>query len=224
MNKPKKCFVLCTAQKCTKMAERTEVYKCLNKELKNNNDITLIQVPKCEGECKDGPYLNIISDYIGYSKVNTDDVRRIVEEELKTRSNPSNYINESIQQEYYHAEQWKMFSTYCIDDEPCKGCTLCKKVCPTGAISGQAKKVHIIDQSKCIKCGKCKSKCKFNAINIIPVSSGVKPLRCIKCGQLIGTVATRDYVMKKLNHLIASHALCNDCRHTYFGKVLRNKA
>jgi len=54
--------------------------------------------------------------------------------------------------------------TYSIDADKCKGCTLCSKKCPVNAISGSAKKVHIIDIEKCIKCGNCKAVCKFGAV------------------------------------------------------------
>ena len=51
-----------------------------------------------------------------------------------------------------------------IDEDKCKGCSLCSKVCPVGAISGEIKKPFVIDQDKCIKCGACIEKCKFGAI------------------------------------------------------------
>jgi len=54
--------------------------------------------------------------------------------------------------------------SYKIIPEKCKGCTLCVRACPTGAISGVLREPHVIDQSKCIKCGVCMSTCKFNSI------------------------------------------------------------
>jgi ferredoxin len=54
--------------------------------------------------------------------------------------------------------------TYSVDAEKCTGCMVCAKVCPTGAASGERKKVHVIDQAKCTKCGACRESCKFDAI------------------------------------------------------------
>jgi len=51
-----------------------------------------------------------------------------------------------------------------IDPEACKGCTLCKNVCPSAAITGERKKPHSIDPEKCIKCQACIMKCPFGAI------------------------------------------------------------
>ena len=51
-----------------------------------------------------------------------------------------------------------------IIPELCKGCDLCRKNCPAGAISGEPGKVHVVDPSKCIKCGTCITKCPFHAI------------------------------------------------------------
>ena len=53
---------------------------------------------------------------------------------------------------------------YKINADKCKGCTLCARTCPNGAIIGSVKEVHMIDQSKCVKCGACMEKCRFGAI------------------------------------------------------------
>ncbi|NLO99500.1 MAG: NADH-quinone oxidoreductase subunit NuoF [Clostridiaceae bacterium] len=58
----------------------------------------------------------------------------------------------------------KAMLKYTIIADKCKGCSLCSKKCPVGAISGEIKKPYLIDQSKCIKCGVCMDVCKFAAI------------------------------------------------------------
>ncbi len=58
----------------------------------------------------------------------------------------------------------KALLTFKINPEKCKGCTLCRKICPEGAISGESKKTHVIDTDKCIKCGACLNNCHFGAI------------------------------------------------------------
>jgi NADH-quinone oxidoreductase subunit F len=51
-----------------------------------------------------------------------------------------------------------------IDPALCKGCTMCAKVCPVQAISGERKQVHVIDEDKCIKCGECAKVCRLGAV------------------------------------------------------------
>jgi NADH-quinone oxidoreductase subunit F len=54
-----------------------------------------------------------------------------------------------------------------IDAELCDGCQACRKVCPTGAISGEKKKTHRIDPEICTACGLCRTKCRFDAITVV---------------------------------------------------------
>lgn len=53
---------------------------------------------------------------------------------------------------------------YRIVEDKCRGCTLCKRLCPASAISGEVRNPHFIDTSKCVKCGACFAGCKFGAI------------------------------------------------------------
>ena len=59
----------------------------------------------------------------------------------------------------------KALLNYKIDPVKCKGCTLCARSCPAGAIVGTVRQPHTIDVSKCVKCGACMEKCKFGAIS-----------------------------------------------------------
>jgi NADH:ubiquinone oxidoreductase subunit F (NADH-binding)/(2Fe-2S) ferredoxin/NAD-dependent dihydropyrimidine dehydrogenase PreA subunit len=51
-------------------------------------------------------------------------------------------------------------------NEACTGCTLCALKCPTKAISGERKALHVIDAGTCIKCGICYEVCKFDAVEV----------------------------------------------------------
>ena len=62
---------------------------------------------------------------------------------------------------------------FLIDPKLCKGCSLCIKVCPTNAITGEKKEPHTIAQNNCTKCGSCSSKCKFGAIKAVRVGTAI---------------------------------------------------
>jgi NADH:ubiquinone oxidoreductase subunit F (NADH-binding)/(2Fe-2S) ferredoxin/NAD-dependent dihydropyrimidine dehydrogenase PreA subunit len=59
---------------------------------------------------------------------------------------------------------------YTIDADACTGCHVCFDACPTDAISGERKQLHVIDQKLCIKCDTCRQVCKFDAV---PVETGI---------------------------------------------------
>jgi NADH:ubiquinone oxidoreductase subunit F (NADH-binding)/NAD-dependent dihydropyrimidine dehydrogenase PreA subunit len=56
---------------------------------------------------------------------------------------------------------------YYILSDKCQGCGICLKNCPSQAISGGKRMVHVIDQNKCTKCGTCLDVCpvRFAAVN-----------------------------------------------------------
>ena len=56
---------------------------------------------------------------------------------------------------------------YTIDKDACNGCHACFDACPTDAISGERKKLHVIDQKLCIQCDTCRQVCKFDAIPVV---------------------------------------------------------
>ena len=69
------------------------------------------------------------------------------------------------------AGRCKALITYYIGGN-CTGCALCAKKCPTHAISGEKKQVHVIDEDLCINCDTCRQVCNFDAVK---VRSGITP-------------------------------------------------
>ena len=70
-----------------------------------------------------------------------------------------------IQDKYCPAGVCKALLIYKIDEAKCRGCTLCARNCPAGAINGSVRTPHNIDPLKCIKCGACIDSCRFGAIS-----------------------------------------------------------
>ncbi len=58
----------------------------------------------------------------------------------------------------------KALLSFYINPDKCRGCTLCARNCPAGAVSGTVHNPHSIDTSKCVKCGACLDNCKFGAV------------------------------------------------------------
>lgn len=84
-------------------------------------------------------------------------------------STMNNFYDEYITHVKYRkcpAGSCKALKFYSILPNLCTGCTLCSRICPVGAISGEKRRPHAIDPVKCIRCGLCYDKCKFKAIHI----------------------------------------------------------
>jgi NADH-quinone oxidoreductase subunit F len=73
---------------------------------------------------------------------------------------------EHIQNKRCPAKRCRALIRFRVIEEACTGCTLCAKVCPTHAATGERKAVHHIDQTLCIRCGLCYEACRFDAIEI----------------------------------------------------------
>ena len=63
----------------------------------------------------------------------------------------------------------KALTSYFIDPAACAGCLICLRKCPSEAIDGGKRKIHVIDQEKCEGCGICLDVCppRFDAIRRI---------------------------------------------------------
>lgn len=56
-----------------------------------------------------------------------------------------------------------------INEPLCIGCTRCYKVCPTDAILGSAKQMHVVFEQACTACGKCEDVCPTECISMVAV-------------------------------------------------------
>ena len=68
--------------------------------------------------------------------------------------------------------------SYWIDPDKCTACKLCLKKCPSDAIEGGKKQIHVIDQAKCDTCGVCFEVCpaKFDAVRKVSGEPVPEPL------------------------------------------------
>ena len=64
----------------------------------------------------------------------------------------------------------KELISFYIDPAKCKACMICARNCPSEAIKGGKKLIHVIDQDKCIRCGVCLEKCPAKLSAVIKLS------------------------------------------------------
>jgi len=74
-----------------------------------------------------------------------------------------------IHQKRCPALSCKELISFYIDPEKCQACGSCFRKCPSDAIIGGKKLIHIVDQDKCTKCGTCFEVCpsRFSAVTKI---------------------------------------------------------
>ena len=74
-----------------------------------------------------------------------------------------------IKEKRCQALSCKELISYYINPDKCQACMICAKKCPTEAIDGGKKRIHIIDQEKCTNCGTCFEVCpsRFGAVKKI---------------------------------------------------------
>lgn len=94
----------------------------------------------------------------------------------QTAPNPVLTTIRYFRDEYEAHEQGRCPSKVCkaliryrIVADKCKGCQICLRACPVGAISGERRQVHTIDAGKCIRCGVCLEVCpaRFGAVECV---------------------------------------------------------
>jgi NADH:ubiquinone oxidoreductase subunit F (NADH-binding)/(2Fe-2S) ferredoxin len=71
-----------------------------------------------------------------------------------------------IEEKRCPARVCKALIRYEIIPDNCVGCGACIRVCPSDAITGEKKEIHLIHQDKCIKCGMCYITCRYDAIQV----------------------------------------------------------
>ncbi len=93
--------------------------------------------------------------------------------------------------------------------EKCIGCTMCARLCPVAAISGEKKERHEINKKRCVECGVCGRACPQGAINApdgtaavqVPRSKWKKPVIdtsvCSACAMCVAVCTAGALEIKK---------------------------
>lgn len=116
-----------------------------------------------------------------------------------------------------------------IDDNLCRACGTCVRVCPSNAIELYPEEnmfILKIYHEKCIRCGECISKCPFSAIKFVEEyefisthqsslmsMAKIPALKCVACGKLfVSKVEVSDILGKLGKNYEYLSLMCEDCR------------
>jgi len=146
----------------------------------------------CFGFCSKGPIVRIMPDNTTYVQVHPEDIEEIIQSHILNGKLVDRllYIESTAHQLVDDAKHWSSYPkqvsmdamledyiyeiggkkflsvlSYKIDADKCKGCSACKRNCPSSAIVGDLRSPHLINPYKCTCCGNCTTKCRFNAIH-----------------------------------------------------------
>ncbi len=102
----------------------------------------------------------------------------------------------------------------------CIGCGACRKICPTSAVSGSIKELHIIEGVLCIDCGSCGRVCPKGAVrnsygDAVPrtkraewLQPRIIPANCYACENCVAVCPVQALAMKdEHSPLIRNHAV-----------------
>lgn len=64
-----------------------------------------------------------------------------------------------------------------VREETCIGCTRCFKVCPTDAIIGAPKQIHMVFRDACTGCAICIDVCPTECLQLVPIETTLRTWR-----------------------------------------------
>lgn len=67
-----------------------------------------------------------------------------------------------------------------VSEATCIGCARCAKKCPTDAIIGAQKQIHVVIRDACIGCGACVAVCPTECLQLHPIAVTIKSWKWTK--------------------------------------------
>jgi electron transport complex protein RnfB len=67
-----------------------------------------------------------------------------------------------------------------VNEATCIGCTRCFKSCPTDAIVGAPKQLHMVIQDACTGCGACVDVCPTECLQLHPIKETLRTWKWTK--------------------------------------------